>query len=413
MIINNQTPENKKSKRTLLITVFLVLVIFISIIYYAYYKLVLSRYEETENAYVNGNIINVTSEIRGMVTAVYAEDTKAVKEGDILIKLNPQDAEISLNKAKAMLGTTVRGLREQYANVNQFKALKKQQQIALEKAETDYNRRVPLAAKGIISKEELAHAKVAVLSAKAALEVTKEQELTANANIAGVTIVNHPSVMQAKSAFIEAWLNLKRTTILAPISGYIAKKNAQVGSMVTPGTPLLSIVPLKQLWIDANFKETQLKHIKVNQDVTIIADVYGNKVEYHGKVVGLSAGTGSAFSLLPAQNATGNWIKIVQRVPVRISLDAKELEQYPLLIGLSTTVKVDISDQSGENLYQVNNKNVAYTTNVITKDLKEAEEIANKIINENINSFSNNKKSLNSKNHTYNKKVTANKAIKK
>ncbi|MGV3278018.1 efflux RND transporter periplasmic adaptor subunit [Rickettsiales bacterium LUAb2] len=406
MTNNTDKPINKPSnKRKKSITIFLVLILLAFVGYYTYDKLFLSDSEGTDNAYVNGNVINVTSQVSGTVISINADNTQFVKEGDELVKLDPQDSKIALDQAKANLATTVRTLRQQYANVKQYKAMLAQQQIALQKAENDYNRRIPLAKKNLISKEELAHTKADFLSAKAAIEVTKEQEAAAEASIAGVDLINHPNVLQAKANFIATWLTLQRSDILAPISGYVAQRNIQVGTKINPGTPLLSIVPLNQLWVDANFKESQLKNIRIGQPVTIVADVYGDSVKYHGKVIGLSAGTGSAFSLLPAQNATGNWIKIVQRVPVRVSLDPEELANHPLRIGLSTYATVNTTNKSGSSLISSDQNNTVYSTNVITQSTTEAEKIADQIIAKSAGVAAN---TVNKQDKT--KKVTPNKA---
>jgi membrane fusion protein (multidrug efflux system) len=252
-----------------------------------------------------------------------------VKAGTEVIKLDPLYAELNLRQAESKLGAAVRQLRQRYADVAQYEAAIEQRKLVLQQAEDDLARRAPLAADHTLSTEEVTHARQNVAEAKAALSVAQSQLEAARSSISGVDIVNHPSVQAAKADFIAAWVAARRNAILAPASGYVAKRSVQVGAHIVPGTALMSIVPLDQLWIDANFKESELQNLRIGQPVKIEADIYGGKVEYHGKLVGLAAGTGSAFSLLPAQNATGNWIKIVQRVPVRIALDAKELVDHP------------------------------------------------------------------------------------
>ncbi len=301
--------------------------------YAFYYATVLTQREETDNAYVGGNLVTLTSQVSGTVTQISADETQFVKAGDDVVKLDPVDAKVALAQAEAALGDSVRQLRQSYANASQYDAALAQKRIDLAKAQDDLARRAPLAADHTVSAEEVAHAKDDVAVAKAALDVAEKQAEAAHASIDGVNIANHPSVLRARANYTQAWLTVQRNAIPAPVSGYVAKRGVQVGARITPGQSLLSIVPLDQLWVDANFKESELRNIRINQPAKITADVYGSKVEYHGKVVGLGAGTGSAFSLLPAQNATGNWIKVVQRVPVRIQLDQQELRQHPLRVA--------------------------------------------------------------------------------
>jgi membrane fusion protein (multidrug efflux system) len=257
-----------------------------------------------------------------------------------------------------------------------------QRRVALKTAQEDLARRAPLAAEHVVSGEDVAHARRAVDEARAALEVALRQVAAARVAVAGVSPAQHPNVLAAKADYLSAWLAARRNAIVAPVTGYVAKRSVQVGSRIAPGAPLLSIVPLNQLWIDANFKESELRDIRVGQPATIEADMYGNKVQYHGKVLGLSAGTGSAFSLLPAQNATGNWIKVVQRLPVRIALDPKELEAHPLRVGLSATVDIDIANKSGSALGAV--AAPSYATTVLSQPLQEAQSATDAIVRKNL-----------------------------
>jgi membrane fusion protein (multidrug efflux system) len=293
--------------------------------YGAYATLVLSQRAETDNAYVGGNLVTVSSQVAGSVVEIRADETQMVRAGAEIVRLDPADAEVALTQAEARLGTAVRQQRERYSNVEQLLAVVEQRRVALQSAREDLARRAPLAAEQVVSGEDVAHARRAVEDARAALDVALKQVAAARSGVAGVDAAHHPSVLAAKAAYLEAWLAARRNAIVAPVSGYVAKRSVQVGSRVSPGAPLLSVVPLDQLWVDANFKESELRDIRVGQPVKIEADMYGDKVSFHGKVMGLAAGTGSAFSLLPAQNASGNWTKVVQRVPVRISLDPKEL----------------------------------------------------------------------------------------
>ncbi|MDN2714042.1 HlyD family efflux transporter periplasmic adaptor subunit [Janthinobacterium sp. SUN120] len=349
----------------------------------AYYQLVLSREEVTDNAYVGGNLVTLSAQVTGNVDAIRADETQMVKAGAPLITLNAIDAELALSQAEARLGNVVRQERERYANVAQYDAVIEQRRLALATAQGNLARRAPLAADQTISGEDLAHAKQAVDDAKAALTVAQRQAESAKSGVAGVSLASHPAVLSARGDVLQAWLAVRRNAVVAPVSGYVAKRSVQLGTHVTPGTPLMSIVPLDQLWVDANFKESELRNIRVGQAATIETDLYGSKVVYHGKVLGMSAGTGSAFSLLPAQNATGNWIKVVQRVPVRITLDPKELAAHPLRIGLSTTVTVDTSHGEGATLDQPMVTSTVYTTQALSQPVDEAEKMADAIIAQN------------------------------
>ena len=352
--------------------------------YGAYYALVASRRVETDNAYVGGNLVNVSSQVTGSVVEIRADETQQVRAGAEIVRLDPSDAQVSLAQAEAHLGTAVREQRERYAGVAQAEAVVEQRRVALQTAREDLARRAPLAAGNVVSGEDIAHARRAVEDAKAALEVAQKQLAGARVAVAGVAPAEHPAVLAAKADYLAAWLAARRNAIVAPVSGYVAKRSVQVGSRIAPGAALLSIVPLDQLWVDANFKESELRDIRVGQPATIEADIYGGKVTYHGKVLGLGAGTGSAFSLLPAQNASGNWIKVVQRVPVRISLDPKELAAHPLRVGLSATVDVDISQQGGSALGAVATPAPTYATRVLDQPLQQAQAATDAIVARNM-----------------------------
>jgi len=383
MTTENTDKANSRKRRRALIGTTLAFVIVIAL-YSVYYLLVLTQREETDNAYVGGNLVVLTSQITGSVREIHADETQLVEAGAEIVKLDTVDSEVALSKAEAQLGTIVRQLREQYAGVGQYEALVQQRKLGLQKAEEDLARRAPLAADHTLSAEEVTHARQAVADARAALDIASKQEMAARARLAGVDLSKHPDVLAAREAWVQAWLTLRRTSIRAPVAGYIAKRSAQVGIHVTPGTPLLSIVPLNQLWVDANFKEAELRNIRIGQPATIEADIYGGKVEYHGKVAGLSAGTGSAFSLLPAQNATGNWVKVVQRLPVRITLDAQELAKHPLRIGLSTLVTVDTHQRDGSMLGTPMPAAPAYASQVPVHPVAQGEALADKIIARNL-----------------------------
>lgn len=371
-------------KRKLVLLGMTLVFILIGVACVIYYMLVLSKEVDTDNAYVGGNLVNLSSQVSGNVQEIRADETQMVQAGAELIKLDPIDADVALSQAGARLGTTVRQLRERYSNVAQYDATIEQRKLVLRDASDDLARRLPLAADHTVSGEDIAHARQAVENARASLQVAVKQADANRAGIAGVSMEQHPNVLAAKADFVQAWLAVRRNAILAPVTGYVAKRSVQVGNRVTPGTAMMSIVPLDQLWVDANFKESELRDIRVGQDASIEADVYGSKVVYHGKVLGLSAGTGSAFSLLPAQNASGNWIKVVQRVPVRISLDPKELEKHPLRVGLSTVVTVDISHADGPMLGAPMPAAPVYSTQTLSQRVPEAESAADTIIRKNL-----------------------------
>jgi membrane fusion protein, multidrug efflux system len=323
-------------------------VVVIGAVGYASYWYRYARYfESTDDCYVNGDVVQITTEIAGTVIQLHADDTQAVARGQLLLELDPADAEVSVSNAEANLARAVRAVRALFAQANQFRAQIRDREVELRQAEQDHARRSGLLSDGAVSSEELQHTQDKITEVRASLTAAQQQLNETTAQIDGTTIPTHPQVLAAVAAVRDASLALRRTRVTAPVPGVVAQRSVQVGQRVAAGTPLMGVVPLDAVWVDANFKEVQLRNMRVGQPVKLRADVYGGKVEYHGKLVGLSAGSGTAFALLPAQNASGNWIKIVQRLPVRIELDPGELRAYPLRIGLSVTADVDIRDTSG------------------------------------------------------------------
>jgi membrane fusion protein (multidrug efflux system) len=302
--------------------------------------------EETDDAYVGGNVVSVTARDGGTVLAIHADNTQAVKRGQPLIDLDPATTDVSLQAAEAALGQAVRAVRSDTASVDEAGAEIAQARADLAKAQSDLSRRRGAAADGAVSGEEVSHAADAVTTANAALNLALAKRAQAASAVAGTSVYTNPRVLSAIANVKQAAINSSHMHVVAPMNGVVAQRTVQLGQRIAPGTPLMAVVPLDSLWLDANFRETQLGQIRVGQPATITADVYGGKIVYHGRVLGLGAGSGSAFSLLPAQNASGNWIKIVQRVPVRIALDPAELRQHPLRVGLSANVTVDTADQS-------------------------------------------------------------------
>jgi membrane fusion protein, multidrug efflux system len=332
--------------------------------YGGYWALYLRHYENTDNAYVQAPVVQITPQVSGTVLAILADDTDIVKAGQPLVKLDPSDAKLALERAQAQLAQTVREVRTMYAtngtleaNIRLREAEVARMQADAARAAEDVNRRKPLVATGAVGGEEMKHAETTLASAKSALAgaqsalaAAQEQAQSNKALTEGTSVENHPNVQRAAGAVREAYLALQRTELPAPVSGQVAKRTVQVGQRIQAGAPLMSIIPLEQVWVEANFKEVQLRQMRIGQPVKLHADIYGNKVEYTGRVAGLGAGTGAAFALLPAQNATGNWIKVVQRVPVRVELDPKQLAAHPLRVGLSMEADVDIAEQSGQPL---------------------------------------------------------------
>ena len=354
-------PTNPRRKALGLIAVAVLLA---GVAYGAYWALALKHVESTDNAYVNGNVVQITPQVAGTVVAILADDTDRVTAGQPLVRLDPADARVALDQAEAQLAQTVRETRTLYANnaglgaqigLREAELARAQSEVA--RALDDVNRRAPLLASGAVGQEEFAHvtaqlasahsAQAAAQSALAAARdgLASNQSLTDNTSVA-----QHPGVQKAAARVREAFLALRRADLPAPLDGVVARRSVQIGQRVAAGTPLMAVVALDKLWVDANFKEGQLKNLRLGQPATLTADVYGQKVAFHGQVSGLGAGTGAAFALLPAQNATGNWIKVVQRVPVRITLDPKELATHPLRVGLSMEVDVDVTDVSGKTL---------------------------------------------------------------
>jgi len=356
-------PKGKPQRKKYLILLALVVVI-AGIGDGVYDWLVGRNFEDTDNAYVNGNIIQITPQITGTVVAVLAEDNDFVKAGQVLVKLDPADAKVALSQAEANLAQAVRQVRTLYANngtlsvqitARNADVTKAQSDIA--RANDDWVRRQSLIGNGAVSTEEVNHAKTqldlaksTLVSAQAAVSAAKEQLASNQTMTDGTTVELHPSVLAAAAKVHESFLTSQRAALLAPVDGYIAKRTVQLGQRVAAGMPMMSLIPLSQVWVDGNFKEPQLRNIRIGQPVTLTADMYGKKVEYRGVVSGLGVGTGAAFALLPAQNATGNWIKVVQRVPVRIALNPSELAKNPLRIGLSMDATVDVHNKDGKSL---------------------------------------------------------------
>ncbi|WP_145126540.1 efflux RND transporter periplasmic adaptor subunit [Pseudomonas sp. URMO17WK12:I11] len=377
-----EAPTSSRKRKLWLIGL-LVLLILGGLGTWAWYSLVGRWYESTDDAYVNGNVVEITPLVTGTVTSIGADDGDLVHAGQVLLQFDPADSQVALQSAQANLARTVRQVRGLYSNVDSLKAQLQTRQAELRKAQQDFNRRKVLAESGAIAGEELSHARDDLSVAQAAVNSARQQLSTSAALVDDTVVASHPEVMAAAADLRQAYLAHARTTLVAPVTGYVAKRSVQLGQRLQPGTATMAVIPLDQVWIDANFKETQLRQMRIGQPVEITADLYGSDVSYSGTVDSLGAGTGSAFALLPAQNATGNWIKIVQRVPVRIHLNPEQLKDHPLRIGLSTVVDVDLHDQSGPALAQQPPQQASYTTDVYDRQLVEADRLIEQLIRDN------------------------------
>jgi len=345
--IDTATPAPANGKRRTIMILIALGFIGLGVLWALYWYFVLSQRERTDDAYVNGHQVVVSAQVSGTVVGVLADDTQLVRAGQVLVRLDPTDAATNLSRAASNLAQTVRQVRQQKATADQYDSGVAARRLELARAQADLAKREPLIADQAIAAEELRHARETVQLAQAALMQAERQASAAHALIDGARVAENPAVLGAKDAYRDAWIAARRNAVLAPVSGYVAERSVQLGQRIQPGQALLNVIPLDSLWIDANFKEVQLRHLRIGQPAEVRSDLYGGDSPFHGHVVGMAAGTGAAFSLLPAQNASGNWIKVVQRVPVRIALDPKELNDHPLRIGLSTDVNVDTVDRSG------------------------------------------------------------------
>ncbi len=381
-IIDAHKSSQRKTRMSIAIGIFLL----IGLLWALYWFFIARYHEETENAYVAGSMVVVNAQTAGTVEAILAEENQVVKAGDVLVKLSPTDAQVALAQASAQLANATRQIQNVFNTVSVTRAQMVQANSAVKIAQDAVNRRAVLVKTGAVSREEYDQAVNALNQALAAQKTTMEQNKSAGAQVAGTTTQNHPAIEAAKAAFRSAYINNKRLAVLAPTDGVIAKRNVQVGQQISQGVPLMSIVAANQLWVEANFKETQLANLRVGQTVELTSDVFGSGVKFKGTVQGIGIGTGSVFSVLPAQNATGNWIKIVQRIPVRIQLDAEELKAHPLRVGMSMIANVNTHQRDGAVLGTVAGSDGLsnLTTNVYAQDEEEANREADKIINANL-----------------------------
>ncbi|TAM57890.1 MAG: HlyD family efflux transporter periplasmic adaptor subunit [Rhodanobacter sp.] len=354
------------------------------LIWFLLWLLVFSTRERTDDAYVGGNQVAISAQVPGTVVAILADDTQRVDAGQVLVRLDGTDAAVRLQLARSVLAQAVRSVRQQTSSASRADAQVIVSRLDLAKAQDDLRRRLPLLAARAESPEIVQHLRDGVAQAKAALAAAQAQADAAHAAVEGTDVANNPAVMQARANFRAAWIAAQRDAIYAPVSGYVAQRSVQLGNSVQPGQQLMTVIPLHDLWVDANFKESQLRRIRIGQPAKVESDLYGSATEYHGKVVGIGAGTGSVFSLLPAQNATGNWIKVVQRVPVRIALDDPELAKHPLRVGLSTEVTVDTRNDTGRVLTTAPARQPVAQTSVYDQMARQADAQADQVIRDNL-----------------------------
>lgn len=360
---NNVEQIQKRKKMLIFFSTILVIIAGVSTVWW-YFDL--RDVQSTDDAYVKGNQIGVSSMVAGSVIRINYIDTDLVRKGDTLVTLDDTDANITFKKATNNLIQVVRKINEMFIADDQYNARIQEAKIAYQQSLTDYQRLSRLA--GAISREDLQHAKNALDSSKAALDVAVQAFRGNRALIQETALEKQPEVVIAAESMREAWVALQRTRVLSPVTGYVAQRNVQVGETIGSGQALMSIIPTEQVWIDANFKETQLKGVAIGQKVSVVTDFYGRDIVFNGLIDGINMGTGSAFSVLPAQNATGNWIKVVQRLPVRITLDAEQVKAYPLRIGLSATVTLRETSKHGQTLATTQNQTPAFESDALVID---------------------------------------------
>ena len=376
-------PANGNRRKIL----FLILLIFIvaGALWAAYWVLVLSKRERTDDAYVNGNKVVISSQVAGTVVAVLTDDTQPVKAGQVLVRLDPVDAATGLNRQAAALAMTVRQVRQQKSSADQYDSLIVSRKLELARAESDLAKREPLLSTQAIAPEEVRHARESVELAREALSQAIRQSMAAHALVEGIAVEDNPAVLQAEAVYRDAWIAAQRNAVVAPVSGFVAQRSVQLGQHIQAGQALMTVIPLNSLWVDANFKEVQLRNLRIGQPAEVRSDLFGGGFIFHGRIRGMSAGTGAAFALLPAQNASGNWIKVVQRVPVRIQIDANDLAKSPLRVGLSATVTVDTTSRQGAVLAADSAAEPVGDTQVYSQDLEKAAAEADAIVRRNLN----------------------------
>lgn len=382
--MSEAAPSNKTKNRKKGLSIFILLLIVSGILAAFYWLFFLKDIESTEDAYVGGNQIMVSGQVAGNVAKINVDNMDKVRAGDILIELDDTNAKLSFEQAQSNLANAVRQIKQLEFTVQQLQAAVNANEITLAQAQGNLNRRMQLEKSGAIDQESFQHAKEAVALAKANLSSSQNQLAANQALLLARPLMQQPQIQNAAAAVKQAWLNLQRTQIKSPIDGYVARRSAQVGQAVSVGSPLMAVISTEQMWLDANFKETQLTDMRLGQPAEVHFDLYGKDKVFHGTVVGIDIGTGSAFSLLPSQNASGNWIKVVQRIPVRIQLDAQQIAENPLRIGLSATVKVNVANKDGAFLREIDAPRTHYTTDTLHYDESAVDSLIQSIIEQNL-----------------------------
>ena len=382
--VESSGPAPASVKRRNILLLIAAIFIILGALWAAYWVLVLAKREQTDDAYVNGNKVAISAQISGTVIAVLADDTQRVKAAQVLVRLDPIDAQTSLSRAASALAQSVRQVRQEKSTADQYDSVVESRKLELTHAAADLAAREPLLADHAIAPEDVRHARESVALARAALTQAVRQSSSSHALVDGTQVQDNPAVLQAKAAFRDAWIGVQRNAVLAPITGYVAERSVQLGQHIQAGQALMTVIPLNSLWVDANFKEVQLRHLRIGQPAEVRSDLYGGSFIFHGHVKGMSAGTGAAFALLPAQNASGNWIKVVQRVPVRIQIDDNDLLKSPLRVGLSATVMVDTTHRDGPVLAMDATDTPVGDTEVYTQNLDKANAEADAIVRRNL-----------------------------
>jgi membrane fusion protein (multidrug efflux system) len=377
-------PDTAAGRRRRILTIIAMVFLAIAIAWGLFWFFVLSLRERTDDAYVNGNKVVISAQVAGTVVAVLTDDTQLVTAGQVLVRLDPADAQVALARTASALGQAVRQVRQQRFTADQYDSQIASRRLELARAEADLAKREPLLAASAIAPEEVRHGRESVALARAALTQAERQAGASHALVDGTSLEDNPTVLEAKAAYRDAWIAAQRNAVVAPVDGYVAERSVQLGQHVQAGQALMTVIPLKALWVDANFKEVQLRHLHIGQAALVRSDLYGGAFLFHGHVQGMSAGTGAAFALLPAQNASGNWIKVVQRVPVRIRIDDADLAKAPLRVGLSATVTVDTTDRNGPVLAGRSADQPVGNTEVYSQDLSKADAEAEGVIRRNL-----------------------------
>jgi membrane fusion protein (multidrug efflux system) len=382
--IEPAAPAGASDKRRRVLALIALIFLVLGALWAAYWVLFLSTREQTDDAYVNGNKVVISAQISGTVIAVLTDDTQLVKAGQVLVRLDPIDAQTALDRASSALAQAVREVRQQQSTADQYDSAIETRRLELARAQADLAKREPLLAERAIAPEEVRHAREGVELARAALAQAIRQSASSHVLVDGTSVEDNPAVLQSKAAYRDAWIAAQRNAVVAPVTGYVAERSVQLGQHIQAGQALMTVIPLNTLWIDANFKEVQLRHLRPGQPAQVRSDLYGSGHIFHGHIVGMSAGTGAAFALLPPQNASGNWIKVVQRVPVRIQIDDNDLERSPLRVGLSATVTVDTTSRDGPVLAAGVNDRTVGITQVYTQDLEKANAEADAVVRRNL-----------------------------